>query len=171
MQQQRRRTFRVRAGVVLATLCAAIGALLSAPAPAWAASCSGFGCDGHDPNIQTWQYGPRTQSGPYDYTSGYSIEMRSGTTDGDFYVWARTEYVNGSNPYDYSMYIERCHNDHTVCEILGETQPGTEGRTVSSSSPNYSLTRSPMYYDVGRVSRACLYRFGDWAGRTCTLWY
>ncbi|MER5277879.1 hypothetical protein ABT025_19280 [Streptomyces sp. NPDC002809] len=171
MHQQRRRAFRVRAGVVLATLCAAVGTLLSAPAPAWAASCSGFGCDGHDPSIQTWQYGPRSQAAR-EFANGYSIEMRSGTTDGDFYVWARTRYPSGSDPYNHSMYIERCHNDYTVCEILGETQPGADGKTVSDpESSNYSITRSPMYYDVGRVSRACLYRSGDWARRTCTTWY
>ncbi|MET9349499.1 hypothetical protein ABZY67_22725, partial [Streptomyces termitum] len=99
-----------RAGLTAAALVSALAAVLAAPAPASAAvlSCSGYGCDGHDPNIQTWQSGPATASGPYDYGSGFSIELRRGTTDGDLYAWGRARFPNGSNGFEYGTYIERC---------------------------------------------------------------
>ncbi|WHM40875.1 hypothetical protein [Streptomyces sp. BPTC-684] len=43
------------------------------------------------------------------------------------------------------MYVERCHLDHTVCEILGSRQIG--GTWTTSAGNNYNLTRSGMFYD------------------------
>ncbi|MEV8529387.1 hypothetical protein AB0451_35480 [Streptomyces sp. NPDC052000] len=161
------RRLRSRAGLALASLFAALVSLIVLPGTAWAA-CGRYTCDGHDPNVQTWQSGPFTASGPYDFGGGFSIELRKGTTDGDPYAWARARFPGGSNENEYTMYVERCHLDHTVCEILGQRQAG--GSWTTDSTPNYYLTRSAMYYDPNdRTIRACLYH-GDWSSRTCTGW-
>ncbi|MFE3068565.1 hypothetical protein [Streptomyces sp. NPDC059247] len=168
----RRRTVS-RAGLSAAALLSALAAVLAAPAPAsaLATACYNYGCDGHDPNVQTWQSGPATASGPHDYGSGFTIELRKGTTDGDVFAWGRARYPNGSNGFEYGTYVERCRLDGTICEILPGKTLGTGGWTASGGT-NYSQTRTPMYYDPSdRKVRACLYHNNTndpW--KKCTGW-
>ncbi|MFD9789357.1 hypothetical protein ACFWXK_00235 [Streptomyces sp. NPDC059070] len=160
---------RSRAGLALASIFAAFAALIVMPGTAWAA-CARYTCDSHDPNVQTWQSGPFTASGPYDFGGGFTIELRKGTTDSDPYAWARARFPGGSNQNEYTMYVERCHLDHTVCEILGQRQAGGDWTISAGANSNYYITRSGMFYDPSdRTIRACLYH-GDWSGRTCTGW-
>ncbi|NED08066.1 hypothetical protein G3I55_41260, partial [Streptomyces sp. SID6648] len=99
-----------------------LGALLSAlalvlmlpgPAQARAQACAGFGCDGHDPNIQTWQSGPVSPYGPYNLGGSFLYELRWGKTDGDQYSWARLHYISGSNEQNWSVYVQRCTKDQS----------------------------------------------------------
>ncbi|QIQ02128.1 hypothetical protein [Streptomyces liangshanensis] len=163
MKQQRRNRISVLFGTLLATLLLAI----AVPNAAYAAACSGYGCDGHDPNVQTWQAGPVTN---YERQLGGSVflELRWGQTDGDQYGWARVTYV-GIAP-DYRIEIERCNKAGTSCEIyLGVTKAGASAWTAQTG-PNSYVTRTPMYYNPSTMKeRACV--IVSSGATTCTPYY
>ncbi|WP_433893341.1 hypothetical protein [Streptomyces sp. CA-111067] len=54
-----------------------------------AASCRGYGCDGHDPDIQTWQSGPKTVTFGDIPDIFAEVDLLYGVTDGDQYSWAQ----------------------------------------------------------------------------------
>lgn len=161
-----------RLGVVLGALLSSIALVVSLPSSAYAASCSGFGCDGHDPNIQTWQTGPVSTYGPYDAGGSFEYELRWGKTDGDQYSWGRLWYISGSNEQDWSVYVQRCTKSHSTCYWrLGEKKGGASGWTAKvPSGTNYYYTRTPMYYNPSTYeTRACVDTSdGD---TLCTPWY
>ncbi|MEV0416389.1 hypothetical protein AB0I68_38035 [Streptomyces sp. NPDC050448] len=156
-----------RTGLVFASVLAAFTTLMVAPGPASATvtSCSGFGCDGHDPAIQRWQSGPTHRDGR-DHGSGFGVELWTGTTDGDFYAWAKASYPSGSNPYDYTVFVQRCRLDHSMCENLGESR--ADLLMYDGMDGNIVYKRTGMYYDpAARTARACM----RGAGReVCTGW-
>ncbi|MFE7357542.1 hypothetical protein ACFU8Q_31445 [Streptomyces sp. NPDC057543] len=151
---------------MLATLVLGI----AIPNSAYAATCSGYGCDGHDPNIQTWQSGPVTPYGTDLGNSNY-LELRWGKTDGDQYGWARLEYVG--IPSAYTITVERCNKGGGSCETgLGKKAAGASGWTAKQEgTSNTYMTRTPMYYNPStKQVRACV---TPTAGGTkhCTAYY
>ncbi|KES06375.1 hypothetical protein BU52_15015 [Streptomyces toyocaensis] len=167
-------TFRSRIGVTFSALLSALALALMIPnsASAGALACDNFGCDGHDPNIQSWESGPVSPYGPYNLGNSFLYELRWGKTDGDQYSWARLHYISGSNEQDWSVYVQRCTKDQSTCYWrLGLKKGGASGWTAKiPGGTNYYWTRTPMYYNPStHMMRACV---EDPSGdQSCTPWY
>ncbi|MER6116499.1 hypothetical protein [Streptomyces sp. NPDC001743] len=164
-----KRSRMARMASALGTILGALALVLTIPNSAFAAGCSGSGCDDHDPNIQTWQSGPVTN---YTVQVGGSefLELRWGKTDGDQYSWARLEYF--SLAPDYHIMIERCNSSGTSCTTyLGYTKVGASGWTAKvAGSSNTYVTRTPMYYNPSTSkARACIVKSNG--ATTCTPYY
>lgn len=163
---------RSRLGFTLGALLSSLTLALAMPTSAQAASCDNFGCDGHDPNVQTWQTGPVSPYGPYDLGGSFEYEMRWGKTDGDQYSWGRLWYISGSDEQNWTVYVQRCTKSHSTCYWrLGEKKGGASGWTSKvPGGTNYYYTRTPMYYNPsGYEMRACA---EDPSGNeSCTPWY
>ncbi|MCX4847069.1 hypothetical protein [Streptomyces sp. NBC_00893] len=159
-----------RLATIFGSVIAALALGIAIPGSAQAASCSGYQCDGHNPNIQTWQSGPVT---PYDIDLGSSnhLELRWGKTDGDQYGWARLEY--SSIPPAYNITVERCNKGGGSCETgLGKKAAGASGWTVKKAgTSNTYTTWTPMYYNPStKQVRACVTPTAGGTKR-CTAWY
>ncbi|GHG06291.1 hypothetical protein [Streptomyces zaomyceticus] len=170
--QDERRGRRIRArrlGSTTAALLLALGstAALTGEASARATACATFGCDGHNPNIQTWQRGPSDALGEPHPFGG--IDLRAGTTDGDQYAWARATYMTGSG--GGHVYVNRRNRGGGGEEFgRGPRALGQEGWTTSVGT-NTIATWSGMYYNpTYKQVQACVYL--DAQGRSyCTGWY
>ncbi|AZS85939.1 hypothetical protein ELQ87_17820 [Streptomyces griseoviridis] len=164
-----RSRFAVTLGALFSSLALAVAA--PNPASATALACSGFGCDGHDPNIQTWQSGPVTTYGK-DLGNSFYSELRWGKTDGDQYGWTRLQYISGSGASNWTLYVQRCTKDHSTCYWrLGATKGGAAAWTAKvAGTANTYVTRTPMYYNPSTYEvRACV---EDPSGNEqCTAWY
>lgn len=165
-----RRGTRVRRlGAMAAALFFALGTSVgfAAEASATATACAGFGCDGHNPNIQTWQIGPGTQFEiPHPYGS---LSLRLGTTDGDRYGWARATYFLGSG--GGHVYVNRRNYGGGGFEGgLGPRELNQDYWT-SSVGTNTIATWSGMYYAPSyKQVQACVYLNSQ--GRSwCTQWF
>ncbi|MFD7017379.1 hypothetical protein ACFYMW_38505 [Streptomyces sp. NPDC006692] len=163
----KRNSLLSRTGLVFASALTAFSTLMIAPgtASATVTSCSGFGCDGHNPSIQSWQRGPTHQDGR-DFGSGFGIELWTGTTDGDYYAWGKATYPSGSNPYDYTVFVQRCYLDHSMCESLGESR--ADQLTYEDMDGNTVIRHTGMFYDpAARTARVCMRGEGR---EVCTGW-
>ncbi|MEW1722299.1 hypothetical protein [Streptomyces sp. NPDC093109] len=158
------------AGVLFGTFLAALTLSVAAPGSAYAAACAGSGCDGHDPNIQTWQSGPVTTYYE-DLGNSTYIELRWGKTDGDQYSWGRIGYVGlvPSSP-SYRITVERCNSAGTSCTTnLGSTAAGASAWTAKIDTNSY-VTRTPMYYNPSTSKmRACA--IPSSGSKVCTPYY
>ncbi|MEU7054826.1 hypothetical protein [Streptomyces sp. NPDC046197] len=165
---------RTRIGTALGTLVSSLALVAGGAnaASATAPACDNFGCDGHDPNIQTWQTGPFSPYGPYDLGGSFSYELRWGKTDGDQYSWGRLEFFSGSDEGKWNVYVQRCTKDHSTCYWrLGLKKGGASGWTSKvPGAANLYYTRTPMYYNPsGYEMRACV---EDASGtQHCAPWY
>jgi hypothetical protein len=162
---------RSRFGLILGMVLSFFALVVPNSASAAALACDNFGCDGHDPNIQSWDSGPFTPYG-FDLGNSFSYELRWGKTDGDQYSWGRFEYVSGSGASDWSVYVQRCTKDHSTCYWrLGLKTGGASGWTAKvADTANFYTTRTPMYYNPStHEMRACVeYKSGT---PSCTPWY
>ncbi|MEU7017703.1 hypothetical protein [Streptomyces sp. NPDC046385] len=140
---------------------------LAGEASATATACAGFGCDDHNPNIQTWQSGPGSQ---FDIPHPFGgLSLRLGTTDGDRYAWARATYATGSG--GGHVYVNRRNYGGGGFEGgLGPRELGQSDWTTSAGT-NTIATWSGMYYDPSyKQVQACVYLNAD--GRSwCTQWF
>ncbi|MFJ6729588.1 hypothetical protein ACIQPQ_32285 [Streptomyces sp. NPDC091281] len=165
-----RRRIGATLGVLLSSV--ALATMSSGTASAAALACDNFSCDGHDPNVQSWQSGPVSPHGPYDLGNSFSYELRWGKTDGDQYSWARLQYVSGSNASDWTVYVQRCTKDQSTCYWrLGAKSGGTSGwSTKVAGTANTYVTRTPMYYNPStHMTRACVDTPSN--VQKCTPWY
>ncbi|MFF0014556.1 hypothetical protein [Streptomyces sp. NPDC005374] len=165
---------RTRLGFALGTLLSSLAFTIVAPnsASAAALACDNFGCDGHDPNIQSWESGPVTTYGPNQAGGSFLYELRWGKTDGDQYSWARLWYISGSNEQDWNIYVQRCTKDQSECYWrLGVKAGGASGWTAKvPDGTNYYYTRTPMYYNPStHKMRACAENPSG--TEYCTAWY
>jgi hypothetical protein len=163
---------RSRIGLTLGMVLSSLALAVPNSASAAALACDNFGCDGHDPNIQTWDSGPVTTHGPYDLGGSFSYELRWGKTDGDQYSWGRLEYFSGSGAGDWNVYVQRCTKDHSTCYWrLGVKAGGASGWTAKvEDAANLYRTRTPMYYNPStHEMRACAEEPDG--TEHCTPWY
>lgn len=131
------------------------------------AACSGYGCDGHDPNVQSWDSGPKTVAA--QSVDGYAeVVLRWGKTDGDQYSWARVETTTTGG--QFRLWVDRSLDGHQTWAVLGVTT-----KSISTNSNGYA----PMYYNPsGAEMRACAkYNLGTvdgttiWSDTGCTAWF
>ncbi|KKZ73694.1 hypothetical protein [Streptomyces showdoensis] len=137
-------------------------------ASATVTACATFGCDGHNPNIQTWQWGPTTAPGGAPHPRG-AIELRVGKTDGDQYAWARGTYPTGAG--GAYVYVDRQNRGGGGYEGgLGRHEVGESG-WYTMSGTNTMSGWSGMYYNpTYKQVRACIYLYAG--GETyCSGWY
>lgn len=163
---------RSRIGLTLGMVLSSLALAVPNSASAAALACDNFGCDGHDPNIQSWQSGPLTPHGPYDLGNSFSYELRWGKTDGDQYSWGRFKYISGTGASDWNVYVQRCTKDHSTCYWrLGLKKGGASGWTAKvEDTANFYQTRTPMYYNPStHEMRACVENPSG--TERCTPWY
>ncbi|MCB5164391.1 hypothetical protein LG634_06025 [Streptomyces bambusae] len=153
------------AAALLFTLSTSVA--LASEAAAAPTACAAFGCDNHNPNVQSWSWGPTTPRGePHPFGA---IDLRAGTTDGDHYAWARATYPLGAG--SAYVYVNRRNSDGTGFEgRLGPRGIGQQGWSTSAGT-NTVATWSGMYYDPPyKQVQACIHINSD--GRSyCTGWY
>jgi hypothetical protein len=146
-----------------------LGLMVAVPATAEAVpapmSCSAYGCDGHDPNIQTWQTGPTTVADAF-ISSPISVDvaLRYGVTDGDQYSWAKVTMYESGGMVD--VWTDRSFDG-------GATWTSGLGEVTKEVGPDGSIY-TPMYYNTsGTKMRACARaELGSpWGSITCTLWF
>lgn len=132
------------------------------------AACANFGCDGHNPNIQTWQSTSTVYVEPAD--CGAYIDLRSGVTDGDEYAWARAEWIPGC--YPGKVWVDRRGKQSGTTETgLGEHSLSQSGAWSSNPEGNAWQTWSGMYFNPSAFQvRACV-GFSAPGHTTCTDWY
>ncbi|WP_405491417.1 hypothetical protein [Streptomyces sp. NBC_00096] len=160
-----------RTASVIGTILAALVLGITMATSAAAAGCTGFGCDGHDPNIQTWQQGPNTTYGPDDVGNSFTLELRWGKTDGDDYSWGRLRFPNASGGQNWKVSVDRCpKSGGSPCAWGLGVRYGYASGWSAASGANYTATRTPMYYNPStHMMRACATNpSGD---EYCTAWY
>lgn len=132
-----------------------------------AAACANYGCDGHNPNIQTWKTGPKTAFG-IGHPMG-SLDLRVGVTGGDQYAWGRLYYPGGAGPA--GVYVNRRNRGGGGEEwVLGWKAVNTDGWSGSAGTNTIS-TWSGMYYNpTWKQVQACMY-MNNTNETYCTAWY
>ena|SRR5882757_4753467 len=161
-----------KAATMAAAACGLLLGLSGTAVAAPDATCASFGCDGHNPNAQTWQSpGAWTEyTIPADCDS--YIDLRYGVTDGDPYAWARVEWNTGCGD-PAVVWVDRYSKASGVIETsLGKHTLLTAGDWSAQEGAYSWNTWSGMYYDSSLFEvRACVNFSNPYGGLTCTSWY
>jgi hypothetical protein len=168
------RSGRRRLALALGAAAAVVGSSVALAGPA-SAACANFGCDGHNPNIQSWN-GTATTLGENPISrcsnSEINLELRYGVTDGDPYSWARMNWQSGGlpgcEPAGGSVWVDRRSRGSGATETgLGRKTLLQSGWTTAGAFTG--STWSGMYFNSNAFEmRACVNLSGT---TSCTGWF